>query len=109
MSRLRPAWLHGVAHRVALKARSVRFRQLRKAQPFTASPVDPGCDPLAHAFAQTCGQQDIAVVILRRPSTPLRAPSIGTLVFFARAYHRFRRERVQVPTQKAVLAVIRPS
>jgi RNA polymerase sigma factor (sigma-70 family) len=41
------AWLHGVARRVALKARSARGRHSRKARPLAASPTDPHSDPLA--------------------------------------------------------------
>jgi RNA polymerase sigma factor (sigma-70 family) len=41
------AWLHGVARRVALKARSARARQLRGARPPAAPPADPRPDPLA--------------------------------------------------------------
>src|SRR5262245_34538385 len=35
------AWLHGVARRVALKARSARVRRLREARPPGAPPADP--------------------------------------------------------------------
>jgi RNA polymerase sigma factor (sigma-70 family) len=46
------AWLHGVAHRVALKARSARARQLREAQPLPGPPADPRPDPLAELSAR---------------------------------------------------------
>jgi RNA polymerase sigma factor (sigma-70 family) len=42
-----PAWLHGVARRVALKARSAQPRPLRDARPLAAAPADPRPDPLA--------------------------------------------------------------
>ena len=42
-----PAWLHGVAHRVALKARSARASRWRTARPLTAPPADFRPDPLA--------------------------------------------------------------
>jgi RNA polymerase sigma factor (sigma-70 family) len=42
-----PAWLHGVAHRVALRARSARARQDRALRPLAGSPADPHPDPLA--------------------------------------------------------------
>jgi RNA polymerase sigma factor (sigma-70 family) len=41
-----PAWLHGVARRVALSARSERQRKLRLARSTAASGVDPHPDPL---------------------------------------------------------------
>jgi RNA polymerase sigma factor (sigma-70 family) len=41
------AWLHGVAHRVALKSRSARARRLREAQRLGEDPPDPHRDPLA--------------------------------------------------------------
>ncbi|HEV3255739.1 MAG TPA: sigma-70 family RNA polymerase sigma factor [Gemmataceae bacterium] len=47
-----PAWLHGVAHRVALKARSAKVRRLRKSQPLDAPPADPRPDPLAELSAR---------------------------------------------------------
>jgi RNA polymerase sigma factor (sigma-70 family) len=40
------AWLHGVARRVALKARSARTRQVREAPRGAAPPADPRPDPL---------------------------------------------------------------
>jgi RNA polymerase sigma factor (sigma-70 family) len=40
------AWLHGVARRVALKARSARTRQVREAPRAAAPPADPRPDPL---------------------------------------------------------------
>ncbi len=42
-----PAWLHGVARRVALKARSARFRHQRLERPLSAVTVDSHPDPLA--------------------------------------------------------------
>jgi RNA polymerase sigma factor (sigma-70 family) len=41
-----PAWLHGVARRVALKARAARFRQ-RATRPLPDAPADKRPDPLA--------------------------------------------------------------
>jgi RNA polymerase sigma factor (sigma-70 family) len=41
------AWLHGVARRVALKARSARFRRRREGRPLLATPPDPRPGPLA--------------------------------------------------------------
>ena len=46
------AWLHGVARRVALKARSARARKLREAQSAAALPADPRSDPLAELSAR---------------------------------------------------------
>jgi RNA polymerase sigma factor (sigma-70 family) len=40
-----PAWLHGVARRAALKARSARARRLREAGPLLALAKDPRPDP----------------------------------------------------------------
>jgi RNA polymerase sigma factor (sigma-70 family) len=40
------AWLHGVARRVALKARSVRIRHLRDARPRATTPGGASPDPL---------------------------------------------------------------
>jgi RNA polymerase sigma factor (sigma-70 family) len=42
-----PAWLHGVARRVALKTRSARLRHRRAERPLTATTVDSRPDPLA--------------------------------------------------------------
>jgi RNA polymerase sigma factor (sigma-70 family) len=42
-----PAWLHGVARRVALKARCAKTRQFRGAGKLAVSPADPRPDPLA--------------------------------------------------------------
>jgi RNA polymerase sigma factor (sigma-70 family) len=47
-----PAWLHGVARRVALKARSARGRQPHTGTPLAAPPVDPRPDPLARLSAR---------------------------------------------------------
>jgi RNA polymerase sigma factor (sigma-70 family) len=46
------AWLHGVAYRVALKARSTRVRQLRRRQPLLTPPADPRSDPLTELSAR---------------------------------------------------------
>jgi RNA polymerase sigma factor (sigma-70 family) len=46
------AWLHGVARRVALKARSARGCRLRAIQSFPVSPVDPHPDPLVDVSAR---------------------------------------------------------
>src|SRR5262245_45527942 len=46
------AWLHGVAYRVALKARSARVRQSRADQPLVVPPADPHADPLAELSAR---------------------------------------------------------
>jgi RNA polymerase sigma factor (sigma-70 family) len=42
-----PAWLHGVARRVALKARSTRRRRARASSFSSAPPAAPSADPLA--------------------------------------------------------------
>jgi RNA polymerase sigma factor (sigma-70 family) len=47
-----PGWLHGVARRVALKARSARARRWREARPLAAPPADPRPDPLAEVSAR---------------------------------------------------------
>jgi RNA polymerase sigma factor (sigma-70 family) len=47
-----PAWLHGVARRVALKARSARRRQPCAGAAPAAQPVDPRPDPLARLSAR---------------------------------------------------------
>jgi RNA polymerase sigma factor (sigma-70 family) len=46
------AWLHGVAHRVALKARSAKARQFSRARPLLTPPADPSADPLAEISAR---------------------------------------------------------
>jgi RNA polymerase sigma factor (sigma-70 family) len=47
-----PAWLHGVARRVALKARSARARRFREDRSLAAPPADSGPDPLADLSAR---------------------------------------------------------
>lgn len=47
-----PAWLHGVARRVALKARTARARHPLAGTPPAAHPVDPRPDPLARLSAR---------------------------------------------------------
>jgi RNA polymerase sigma factor (sigma-70 family) len=47
-----PAWLHGVARRVALKARTARARRPVAGTPLAAHPVDPRPDPLAGLSAR---------------------------------------------------------
>src|SRR5262249_50839165 len=47
-----PAWLHGVARRVALKARTARARRPLAGTPLAAHPVDPRPDPLARLSAR---------------------------------------------------------
>jgi RNA polymerase sigma factor (sigma-70 family) len=47
-----PAWLHGVARRVALKARTARARHPLAGTPLAAHPVDPRPDPLAGLSAR---------------------------------------------------------
>jgi RNA polymerase sigma factor (sigma-70 family) len=42
-----PAWLHGVARRVALKTRSARLRHRRAERPLAATTMDSRPDPLA--------------------------------------------------------------
>jgi RNA polymerase sigma factor (sigma-70 family) len=42
-----PAWLHGVARRVALKTRSARFRKQRLERPLAEMTMDPRPDPLS--------------------------------------------------------------
>src|SRR5262249_868423 len=46
------AWLHGVAHRVALKARAAKLRQQRAGPPLVEPPADPRPDPLADLSAR---------------------------------------------------------
>jgi RNA polymerase sigma factor (sigma-70 family) len=46
------AWLHGVARRVALKARSARVRRYRETRPLAAPPADTRPDPLADLSAR---------------------------------------------------------
>jgi RNA polymerase sigma factor (sigma-70 family) len=46
------AWLHGVARRVALKARSARARRFHAARPLAAPPADARPDPLAELSAR---------------------------------------------------------
>lgn len=47
-----PAWLHGVARRVALKTRSARFRKQRGERPLAATTRDPRPDPLSELAAR---------------------------------------------------------
>jgi RNA polymerase sigma factor (sigma-70 family) len=47
-----PAWLHGVARRVALKAQSARARHLPQSLPPASLPADPRPDPLAELSAR---------------------------------------------------------
>ncbi len=47
-----PAWLHGVARRVALKTRSTRFRQQRGERPLAPTTRDPHPDPLSELAAR---------------------------------------------------------
>jgi RNA polymerase sigma-70 factor (ECF subfamily) len=47
-----PAWLHGVARGVALKARSARARRLCAARPFAGPVTDPRPDPLSELSAR---------------------------------------------------------
>jgi RNA polymerase sigma factor (sigma-70 family) len=47
-----PAWLHGVARRVALKARAARIRRSCKARPLALPTADPRPDPLAELSAR---------------------------------------------------------
>jgi RNA polymerase sigma factor (sigma-70 family) len=47
-----PAWLHGVARRVALKARLARARQFRQTRPLAVLPTDPCPDPLSELSAR---------------------------------------------------------
>jgi RNA polymerase sigma factor (sigma-70 family) len=47
-----PAWLHGVARRAALKARTARARHPLAGMPPVAHPVDPRPDPLARLSAR---------------------------------------------------------
>jgi RNA polymerase sigma factor (sigma-70 family) len=69
-----PAWLHGVAHRVALKARSARTNPQRTARPLTASPADPRPDPLA----ELSGRELLTIIDeeLRRLAEVYRLPVI---------------------------------
>ncbi|TMQ35120.1 MAG: sigma-70 family RNA polymerase sigma factor, partial [Planctomycetota bacterium] len=53
-----PAWLHGVAHRVALKARSARARRLREA----ASPLAPATDPRPDPLAEISVRELLAII-----------------------------------------------
>jgi RNA polymerase sigma factor (sigma-70 family) len=47
-----PAWLHGVARRVALKTRSARARRLRDGPTLATPPIDPRPGPLAELSAR---------------------------------------------------------
>jgi RNA polymerase sigma factor (sigma-70 family) len=68
------AWLHGVAHRVALKARSARARQFRAARSLVVPPADPGPDPLA----ELSGRELLTIIDeeLRRLAEVYRLPVI---------------------------------
>jgi RNA polymerase sigma factor (sigma-70 family) len=46
------SWLHGVARRVALKARSARIRRCQQGWPLLSPPPDPCPDPLAELSAR---------------------------------------------------------
>jgi RNA polymerase sigma factor (sigma-70 family) len=47
-----PAWLHGVARRLALKTRCARVRSFREATPLSEAPIDPHADPLTDLSAR---------------------------------------------------------
>jgi RNA polymerase sigma factor (sigma-70 family) len=47
-----PAWLHGVARRVALKALSVKARRFREDRPLAAPAADPRPDPPSELLAR---------------------------------------------------------
>jgi RNA polymerase sigma factor (sigma-70 family) len=69
-----PAWLHGVARRVALKARSARNRRCRESCPLLAPTPDPNPDPLAELSAR-----EVLVIIdeeLQRLAEVYRLPVI---------------------------------
>jgi RNA polymerase sigma factor (sigma-70 family) len=68
------AWLHGVAYRVALKARSASARRPLHQMPPDLHPHDPHPDPLAEVTAR-----ELLAVLdeeLRRLPTPYRLPLI---------------------------------
>ncbi len=69
-----PAWLHGVARRIALKTRSARFRHRRAERPLAATIMDSRPDPLAELATR-----DFLVIVdeeVRRLAEVYRLPVI---------------------------------